>query len=127
MLSGRGCGRGDVVLGGGGDPSVRPSVRRAVVVCFLQRPRACEQVTRVKKLRSATSEFIPFHSSEENKNIASYSSRKRRAFVALFDGGKKLLDFAKGNDRGRKALLFLLPVRRVVKFNPKFYRRHKSY
>ena len=58
---------------------------------------ASEPVTRVKKLRSVLHLRCSL-----GENIAEKAAVAR----VMFGGGKKLLDFAKGNVRARKAKLF---------------------
>ena len=78
----------------------------AAIACTRSLPRRCrllfaaaasEPVTRVKKLRSV----LHLRCSLE-ENIAEKAAVAR----VMFDRGKKLTDFAKGNVRARKAKLF---------------------
>ena len=89
--------RRDRGLGGGGRCGDRLYAGPADVVCFFA-AAASEPVTRVKKLRSV----LHLRCSLE-ENIAEKAAVAR----VMFDRGKKLTDFAKGNVRARKAKLLL--------------------
>ena len=89
--------RRDRGLGGGGRCGDRLYAGPADVVCFFAAAASEQPVTRVKKLRSV----LHLRCSLE-ENIAEKAAVAR----VMFDRGKKLHYFAKGNVRARKAKLF---------------------